>query len=152
MRGSVAIGSLVVQDIVAGALSSRSEAASDMHGWTIHSSYSVTSCLSSGSSDSSRLSLEKMGLDQVTGAECFQLEPYQAALDAATARQGFRQHIGSLQPLMRLITGFRLLVNQCSPQRLCMASLNFSQAGNLLEEMGVSPSDSSSFPVLIYCC
>lgn len=33
-----------------------------------------------------------------------------------------------------------------------MASLNFSQSRNLLEEMGVCPSDSSSFPMLVYCC
>lgn len=118
VRGIVAIGSLVMQDTVAGTLPSCSGTASDMHGWPIRSSYSVTSCLSSGSSDSSRPSLERMGSDQVAGAVCFQLEPNQAALDAGAARQGFPQHTGSLQPLLRLITGFRLLVPQHRPQRL----------------------------------
>lgn len=112
MRGIVAIGSLVMQDMVAGTLPSCSGMTFNMHGWTIRSSYSVTSCLSSGSSDSSRLSLERMGSEQVADAMYFQLEPNQAAMDAGVVRQSFPQHIGSIQPLMRLITGFRLLVNQ----------------------------------------
>lgn len=150
MRGSVAIGSLVLQETVTGALPSGSGTASDMHRWTIWSSYSVTSCLSSGSSDSSRLSLERMGSDQVTGAECFQLEPNQAALDAGAVRQGF-PHRKPLVPH----EAHRRLQAPCTSGSFpapFMASLNFSPARNPLKDMGVCPSDSSSFLVLVYCC